>query len=527
MPDATKQTNRLARHAGAMSAAVMLSRLLGLLRDLVFAFFFGATWAADAFNLAFIIPNLLRRLFGEGALAAAFVPIYQDIGVKRGREQQIRFGLKVLGLLSGLLAALCVVGILLAPWIVRLMAPGFDDATTELATRLTRILFPYLFLIGLSSTFIAILNSHDYYFVPGLSSAFLNLGMIAVLGGYGLLHTGATNTQLATMLALGTLLGGVLQTVVNWPLLRRVGYRARLLLEWRGEAMQALWRRFLPGVLGIAVWQVNAVVDRMLASLLVVGSISALAYGYRLMQLPLGIFGVALGTAAVPHFSRCVSSGDWPQLNRKLRFSILSMLLLMLPVTTLIAAQGQAYIRILFLRGAFDQRALEMSYLALLCYSLGLVFFSLNRVLVPVFYAHGDTRTPVKISVVTAAVNIVLDVILMQFLAHAGLALGTSIAAAVQTTLLLVTMHRRFGHVRPGGMARQVGKVLALSLGLYVVIAVAEFWWPAPGFAMLLVRSVVLGVLWIVLTAGGAMLLGVESSREVGRAIGKKLKVIS
>ncbi len=515
--------NRLAAHAGSMSLAVMMSRVLGLARDLVFAFYFGATWAADAFNLAFIIPNLLRRLFGEGALAAAFVPIYQDIGIKQGRAAQLRFGLKVLSLLSGLLAALCALGVLLAPLLVRLMAPGFEPETSELAMRLTRIMFPYLFLVGMSSTFIAILNSHDYYFIPGLSSAFLNIGMIAGLGVFALLEPGATTPQLAVALSLGVLGGGVLQAAVNWPLLRRVGYRLKVIFEWRGEAMRALWQRFLPGVLGIAVWQVNAVVDRMLASLLAVGSISALTYGFRLMQLPLGIFGVALGTAAVPHFSRCVSTKDWPQLNRKLRFSMLSMVLLMLPVTALIAAQGHSFIQLLFLRGAFDMRALEMSYLALLCYSVGLVFFSLNRVLVPVFYAHGDTRTPVKISIITAAANIVLDLILMQFLAHAGLALGTALAAMLQTVLLLAAMRRRLEHVRPGSISRQVGKVLVLSLALYILLCLGESLWSAAGFAMLAVRTVTLIAAWAALSAGGAMLLGVESSREVGRTLWRKI----
>jgi len=516
-------SNRLARHAGLTSIAVFLSRIMGLLRDQLFAYFFGATWAADAFNLAFIIPNLLRRLFGEGALAAAFVPIYQEMGIKKGRAAQIQFGLKVLTLLSGLLIALCIVGMALAPLLVSIMAPGFAKPTHDLAVTLTRVLFPYLFLIGLSSTLISILNAHNYFFVSGLSSAFLNVGMIAVLGAYVLLYPGRDLAEYALVLSIGVLVGGVMQTVVNWPQLHHVGYRMRLVADWHGEAMHSLWMRFLPGVLGIAVWQINAMVDRMLASTLPVGSISALNYGYRLMQLPLGIFGVALGTAAVPHFARCVSTGAIDELNRKLRFSYLSMLMLMVPLTALIAALGRSFLSILFLRGAFDQNALNMSYLALISYSAGLVFFCLIRVLVPIYYAYGDTRRPVRISIYTAVLNIALDIILMQFIGLAGLALGTSIAAAVQIFLLQTRMKRQFPQVTPGRLAVNSIKIVVLSMALYLVLSLLERVLPVQGLLPLIGRTAVLCVLWLALTFGGAMLLGVESSREVGRSLWRKI----
>ncbi len=456
----------LARNTIFMSIAVFLSRILGLVRDLIFAGFFGTSYVADAFNLAFILPNLLRRLFGEGALSAAFVPLYNEIGIERGKESQIRYGIQVVSVLSIFLVLLSLLGTLLAPLIVRVFAPGFDEQTAELTVKLARIMFPYLFLVGVSSTLISILNSHGHFFIPGLSSAFFNLGMIAVLGIYALLKPSDMNVY-AIVLSYGVLLGGVLQTVVNFPQLRRHGYRLRLYIKGNREAMGQLWNRFLPGVVGIAILQINLVIDRMLASYLPEGSISSLTYAYRLMQLPLGMFGVAAGTAAIPEFSRLIVKKDWHELSDKIRFALLSMVFLMIPVTAFIAASAQDLIRVIFMRGAFDIRALDMTTPALVMYSAGLVFFSVNRILVPVFHAHGNTRTPVIVSAIATASNIVLNLILMQFLAHVGLALATSISALLQMIVLMAVIGRMYPHIHCRPIVKETLNILVLGVLVY------------------------------------------------------------
>ncbi len=465
----------LARNTLFMTFAVFLSRILGLLRDLIFASFFGTSYVADAFNLAFILPNLLRRLFGEGALSAAFVPLYNEIGIKRGKESQIRYGIQVVSVLSIFLVLLSLIGTLLAPLIVRIFAPGFDEQTAHLTVKLARIMFPYLFLVGVSSTLIAILNSHGHFFIPGLSSAFFNIGMIAMLGIYALLKPSDMSVY-AVVLSYGVLLGGVLQTVVNFPLLKRHGYRIKLYLKGNKEAMGQLWNRFLPGVVGIAILQVNLVVDRMLASFLPEGSISALTYAYRLMQLPLGMFGVAAGTAAIPEFSRLIVKQNWHELSEKIRFASLSMIFLMIPVTAFIAASGEDLIRVIFMRGAFDAHALDMTTPALIMYSAGLVFFSVNRILVPVFHAHGDTKTPVIISGIATASNIVLNLILMQFMAHVGLALATSLSALLQTIVLLMVIGRKFPYIHSRSVVKESINILVLGVLVYAAkIPVALF----------------------------------------------------
>ena len=293
----------LAKKVGSMSTAVLLSRILGLLRDIMTTAFFGTQYVADAFQVAFQIPNLLRKLFGEGALSAAFIPLYSEIGIKKGRKAQIYFGLNVLSILTTFLLLLSALGIIFAPIIVRLLAPGFDQPTYQLTLYLIRIIFPYLLLIGLSSTLISILNAHNYFFVPGLSSAFLNVAMISALGIFVLINRNSTTEEQAVVWSIGVVLGGILQTIINFPLLKKLGYHFSLNFNLRGKNIAAVWQRFLPGVAGLAIRQVNLAVDLILASLLATGSIAALNYGNRLMLFPLGVFGVAAGVAVLPIFS--------------------------------------------------------------------------------------------------------------------------------------------------------------------------------------------------------------------------------
>lgn len=450
---------KLIKNSGSGSIAILFSRILGLVRDQIFAYLFGTSYVADAFNLAFTIPNLLRRLFGEGALSAAFIPIYIGIGNEKGEKKQILYGIQILYILTLFLTFLCLIGIAITPLIVKFMAPGFSQETTILATKLTRLLFPYLFFIGISSTFIAILNTHGYYFLPGLSSAFLNIGIIGTVG-IGVLFFDADPQTRVYVFASGVLIGGFLQTIINLPLMKKSGYSFQIIKEWNKTALLNLWKKYLPGVFGIAVRQINLVADKLLASLLIVGSISALNYGNRLMQLPLGIFGAAIGTAVIPHFSKSVAKKDWHELSSKIRFSLIILIYIMIPMILIMIVLGKDIIRLLFLRGEFGVSALQMSYNALLWYSSGLLFYGWNRIIVPIFYAHKDTKTPVKIATIVVFINVILNIVLMHFFALSGLALATAISAMIQYFILTNIIKKKYVKISYKSILPSLMKIL-------------------------------------------------------------------
>ncbi len=461
--------NRLAKNISIMSVSVFLSRILGLIRDQVMAYFFGTTFYNDAFNAAFNLPNLLRRLFGEGALSAAFVPIYNEIGVKKSKKEQYNFALNVMSLLSAFLLILTGLGVLLAPYLIKLFFPGFDAGTSELTVSLTRILFPYLFCIGLSSTMIAILNSHDKFFMTGLSSGLLNIGWMAFLIIPRLMGI-ESNYLLVHYASYGVLVGGVLQILINIPFLIKLGYHFKLSLKITGEAISALWRRFIPGVIGIGVRQLNLIADNLMASFLQTGSITALMYGNRLMQLPLGIFGIATSTAVLPMFSRYVVEEKWKELSDSLRFAILSLANIMIPIAVLLIGLGEDIITVLFKRGEFDTQAVSMTYFALMFYSIGLLFFSINQTLIPLFYANKDTKTPVILASFMVVLNISLNYVLMQFMGHGGLALSTTVTAIVNCTILLLLIKKRYKFIKFSGIALNIIKALGLSGLLFVLV---------------------------------------------------------
>lgn len=487
------QQNKLVRNISMMSIAVFISRILGLIRDTVMAYFFGTTYLNDAFIVAYKIPNLLRLLFGEGALSTAFVPLYNEIGIKKGKESQMQFALQVLSILCFFLIILSLLGILLAPWIVRLLYPGLQPKTMHLAIDLTRIMLPYLFFIGLSSTLIAILNSHDYFFMTGLSSALLNVGMISTILIPWFIFK-PDGVRLIYWAAWGVFVGGCLQTLVNFPYLRRIGYRFKIILSFRGKALEAMWKRFVPSMIGIGIREINLIADSLMASFLTVGSITALEYGNRLMQLPLGIFAISTGTALLPLYSRCVTKEDYDTLTHSLKFSGISLAYVMIPITMLIFLLKQDFVYLIFQRGAFDAHASLMTQQALFYYSLGLLFFSLNQTVTPLFYAVKDTKTPVKIAAVMVGLNIVMNFILMQFIGHRGLALSTSITALVNYIVLQWQIRKKLPRVSFSGIWINIIKTTLLCAVIYVPL---YFWatnWSVEGKLYTLIKGGVLSL---------------------------------
>jgi len=489
----------LAKNIGSMGIAVFISRIFGLLRDIIMTAVFGTSWVADAFQVGFQIPNLLRKLFGEGALSSAFVPVYNEVGIKEGREQQIKFAMNVISLLSLLLLFLCLAGMLLAPLIVRLLAPGFDAERYALTVKLTRLMLPYLYLIGFSSTLIAILNSHDKFFIPGLSSAFLNIGMVGAIGLFHLFNPQSSLEEKIISAGVGVVAGGILQTVINIPLLLKLGYKFKPRLDLKDKSLAITGKLFLPGVIGMAIRQINLAADLIIASFLPAGSIAALNYGNRLMQLPLGIIGVSAGVAVLPMFSRYSTEKNWQKLEKSFRFSMVTIYSLMLPITAVIIALGDDIIRVIFMRGAFDQHSLHLTHSALIFYSLGLVFYSLNRQIIPLFYAQKNTKTPVKISAFIVALNIILNIILMQWLQHGGLALATSISAYVQYRILKHYLKKHYPHIKFPVITSEICKIIILSAAIYIVMVLLKsiilpvnFWVTAGRLIVMLMLSLIM-----------------------------------
>ncbi len=486
----------LARNIGSMGIAVLISRIFGLVRDVIMTAVFGTSWVADSFQVGYQIPNLLRKLFGEGALSSAFVPVYNEIGIKEGRERQINFALNIISILSLALLFICLVGVLAAPLIVRILAPGFDSMRYELTVKLTRLMFPYLYLIGFSSTVIAILNSHDRFFIPGLSSAFLNIGMIGAIIIYTLFNPTSSLEEKVMAAAGGVLIGGVLQTIINLPLLGKLGYKIKPGINFKDKSVSVVGRLFIPGMIGLAIRQINLAADLIIASFLPAGSIAALNYGNRLMQLPLGIIGISAGVAVLPLFSRYSAEKNWQELAKSFRFSLVTVYFLMLPITAIIIALGDDIIRVIFLRGAFDQHSLMMTNSALIFYSLGLVYYSLNRQLIPLFYAQQNTKTPVKISAFIIVLNIILNIILMQWLQHGGLALATSISAFIHYQTLRYYLKRHYSHIEFPKINPEIGKIFILSGLIFIIIAglkglyhPSDFWTTALRLTILLALS--------------------------------------
>jgi putative peptidoglycan lipid II flippase len=512
---------KLFKNTGIMSIAVFFSRILGLVRDQVMAAFFGAGYVNDAFNFANNIPNLLRRLFGEGALSAAFVPIYNEYGIKRGKRYQYLFALNVLTILTSILSALTILGLIFAPVLVKIIYPGLNLETNALTVKLTYVLFPYLFFIGLSSTMIAILNSHNYFFITGLSSALLNIAWIALI--FIGAHFSVDKVTLAYFAAFGVVLGGFLQTAINLPFLKKIGYPFLLVFKLKSQALKTLWKRFIPGMVGLGIREINLIIDAQMTSFLPVGSMTALGFGNRLMQLPLGVFGISAGTAVLPAFSRSIINKDWKELSDTLRFSMLFMLYIMLPITALITAGSYDFVTLLFKRGAFDEQATYMTVQALFAYSLGLTFFGLNQTITPVFYAAKDTKTPVKIAAAMCASNVVLNFILMFPLKHAGLALSTSICSGLQFVVVLRILLKRFPDIRISGMKNNLIKIISISAILFVSVYSISKLWIIHGLVNYLIKSAVLISVWALLFAVLGFVFKLEYWSDFSNKICKKL----
>lgn len=430
----------IASTAGTVSAATAISRILGLVREQVVAFFFGAGMATDAFVAAFRIPNLLRDLFAEGALSSAFVPVFKEKIVKNGQAEAFRLANLTISALLLIVGAVVAIGIIATPAIVYASAKGFtaDPAKFALTVNLTRIMFIYLLMVSISAVLMGILNSVGRFGIPALSPALFNIGMILA----PLLLNEYFDIPIYT-LALGVIVGGIGQLVFQIPSLLRIGFRFKFMIDFADSGIRRILRLISPMVLGLSASRLNILISTLLASLLMEGAMSYLNYAYRLMHFPLGVFGVALGTVTLPKVSDDAARNDTAQLVRTFKEAIGLTMFLVIPSAAYLAGFSDDLVRLIYQRGAFGPEATVHTAKALYFYAFGLVGFAGVRVAAPVFYALDDARRPMFYSIISVAANIVLNFAFIPLWGFAGLAAANSVAGLMNLFLLVFNMKKK------------------------------------------------------------------------------------
>jgi putative peptidoglycan lipid II flippase len=465
---------QIASAAGVVGIATLLSRVLGFVRDMAIAWLFGAGMLADAFFVAFRIPSTLRELLGEGALSAAFVPAFSRTAAREGRQAAWDLASVVMGTLVVILVAVTILGVLLAPWIVRVLAPGFAEVPGKLSltVHLLRIMFPYIFLVGLAALFMAILNSLGHFLTPALSPTVLNVAMIVAAL---LVAPQATNPVIP--LGIAVLVGGAGQLLIQVPPAMARGWRPGLRVAPGDPRVREIARLMAPGVGGLAITQINFFVGTFLASFLAQGSVAALTYGFRLVQFPIGVVGVAIATGALPVMATAFAKEAVEDIKEALRGSLRLAIFLTLPAMAGLLVFRLPILHVLFERGAFTRSVTILTAEILLAYTLGLVFYVCNRILAPAFYAMHDTRTPVRTGMVAVGVNIATSILLMQALGVVGLALATALGSLSNFLLLFTHLRRRIGPLGMGRVAWAAAKVGLACIPMAGWGLMAQVWW--------------------------------------------------
>ena len=521
-----KNPGNLVRNAGVIGGATLLSRILGFVRDMVIAGYLGTSVYADAFFVAFRIPNLLRRLFGEGSLTSAFVPVFSSYLEAGKRREAKEIAQTAMTLTALCLTLITICGIVFSPWIISFIAPGFS-ATPEkyaLAVFLNRLMFPYILLISLVALAMGILNSDNHFLTPALAPVLLNLCMIAAALG---LTPFLDNAALA--LAIGVLAGGVTQLALQLPVLKKHGFPVRPRFNFRHPAIKRVILLMGPSLLGLAITQITIFFNTLLASYLADGSISYLYFADRLIQFPLGVFAVALGTAVLPALSRAAAARDWQNYSETFSLALRLLIFITLPAMAGLIVLSRPIVFLLFERGHFGGHSTIMVSQTIVAYAVGLWAYAALRIIVPAFYSLQDTKTPVKAGAVALIVNLAAALLLMQSLQHLGLALATAISSAVNCLLLLFLLKKRLGRdIRILHAGRTLAQsLLACSLMIAAIFACDQL--PGAAFsyqnhlpdAWRLLLRVTAGLVVYLLAAG---LAGSPELREMRRILGRHRK---
>lgn len=533
-PDSSAEAGhpRLARSAGMFGLATITSRILGLVREQVVAYYFGAGDANDAFRVATRIPNLVRDLFAEGAMSAAFIPTFTRQLTQHGRERAWHLANSAINALLIVTGAIVVVGVIFAEPLVRLYAPDFSEVPgkIELTISLARIVFPFLTLVAVAAVLMGMLNSLGHFFVPALSPAMFNVASI-VLAMTLIPFAPSLGVQPITIMAIAALVGGLGQLVIQWPPLRKEGFRYRPRLDIRDEGLHKILLLMGPGTIGMAATQINVFVNTLLATSQGTGAVSWLDFAFRLMYLPIGLFGVSIATAATPAISRMVAQKDFERIRVTLANALGLMTFLNLPATIGLIVLAHPIVKMIFEHGEFTASDTVATAAALQLYAIGLVGYSVVRIISPTFYALGRSRVPVIVSAGSVIVNVVLNVALVQSLGYRGLALGTSITAIVNASVQLLLLRREVHGLHGARIASSLARVIAASAVMGAVtwaahqamLAVA----PGESLAVQIVRMLAtISAALLALTAM-AQLLRIQEYGEARDMVLRRLKRIT
>nr|WP_074229000.1 murein biosynthesis integral membrane protein MurJ [Pseudomonas aeruginosa] len=482
----------LLKSLAAVSSITMLSRVLGFVRDTILARIFGAGLATDAFFVAFKLPNLLRRIFAEGAFSQAFVPILAEYKNQQGEEATRTFIAYVSGLLTLVLALVTALGILAAPWVIWVTAPGFADTPEKFAltTDLLRVTFPYILLISLSSLAGAILNTWNRFSVPAFVPTLLNVAMI----GFALFLTPYFDPPVM-VLGWAVLAGGLLQLLYQLPHLRKIGMLVLPRLNLRDSGVWRVMKLMLPAILGVSVSQISLIINTIFASFLAAGSVSWMYYADRLMELPSGVLGVALGTILLPMLAKTYSNKDRHEYSRLLDWGLRLCFLLVLPCSLALAILAEPLTVSLFQYGKFTTVDAAMTQRALVAYSVGLLGIILVKILAPGFYAQQNIRTPVKIALFTLVSTQLMNLAFIGPLQHAGLALSIGLAACLNAGLLYWQLRKQRLYLPQPGWAKLLVKLVVAVLAMSAVLLATMHWLPAWEQGAMLERFLRLGLL--------------------------------
>ena len=462
-----QETQNLGRHGSVVASMTFLSRISGLVRDMVLSYFFGATPAADAFFVAFRIPNFFRRLFAEGAFSQAFVPVLAGYRNRGPIEEMREFVAVMGGNFIVVMSFVSLLGVVAAPLLVVVFAPGFTDDPKRLGMTadMLRITFPYLGFISITAFAGSLLNSFHRYAIPAFTPVWLNVTLIIAA-----LFVAPTFDVPVVALAWGVFAAGLIQLLFQIPALRGIGMLIRPRVELRHPGVRRVGRLMIPAIFAGSVSQINALVDAMIASLLASGSISWLYYSDRLMELPIGIVAVTIATVLLPNLSRLSSRGDTQAFGRTVDWGVRTCLLFGVPAAAALYVLALPLMATVFFHGAMTAFDVEMASLSLRAFAVGLLGFSLVKVAAPAYFAREDTRTPFRIAVVTVVLNIVLSLALFRVMGHVGVAFATTTAAIVQSYLLLRGTIRR-GLYRPDrAFAVFLAKVVGASATMVILL---------------------------------------------------------
>jgi len=528
----------IVRSAGVVSAAVFLSRISGLVREIVFAKFFGAGMVFDAFLAAFRIPNLLRDLLAEGALSASFVTVFSQYLSTKGEREAYELSNRLATILVPVVALICILVMVFAPQLVDLIFPGYAEVPgkKELTVQLTRIMAPFLLFVALAAKAMGVLNSKGKFGLPALASAFFNITSLASGLFLGFVVGPELGIEPIVGMSIGVLIGGCVQYFCQWPSLRGLGLRYRPQFRLSDPGVRQILRLMGPAVIGAAAVQVNVVVNSMFASQLtgpsgevIDGPVSWLGYAFRFMQLPLGLFGVAVASATLPAISRSVSQGRIGEFRDTLSRSLGLVFLLTIPSAAGMVVLSEPIVGVIYQRGQFTANDTEQTALAMTFYCLGLTGYAALKVLTPAFYALDDVRIPMMTSLASIALNYGLNWSFIHVFGfgHGGLAFATSLVATVNSLLLLWFMRRKVDGIKGRRLLWTVARVLAASAvmaGVCAASSAAIGWALGSGFGGRLAVLLVSVPLGVAVLYGACRLLRVQELDAAQEAILSRLK---